>query len=101
MFPASQTSGAEAKGLVVEAKGPVVSRAFGRHSGGPGSADGREIVAKAFGPEARPGEPAGCPTRQAFVVTLTGGFYLYDGSPCRAIQSWKYVIRGRSRGGRD
>ena len=63
MFTTSQTSSSEAKGL-------VDGQTFGCRPGGPESADGWEIAAKAFGPEARPGNDAGPPTRQAFVATL-------------------------------
>ena len=62
----SQTSGFQAKVL-------VSGRAFGCRPKGLKSADGREIAVKAFGPEVRPEESAGCPARQAFVVTLSTG----------------------------
>ena len=78
MFTTSQTSGSEAKGL-------VDGQTFGCRPGGPESADGWEIAAKAFGPEARPGNDAGPPTRQAFVATLP-----YDGT-----MGTRNLVKGR------
>ena len=46
------------------------TQTFGCLSKGPESADGQEFAAKALGSEVRPGDGAGPPARQAFVVTL-------------------------------